>query len=294
MIKISIVIGSFNQKHVLEKTLQSLADQSLSPSDYEIIVSDSRSTDGTEELLSNFAPACTFRYRIQTNSGKASARNVGVRMATSPYIVITDADTIADHHFIEAHLNAQESASTPTCFEGLEYHLSHLHWPIDPQNIRPCLPKHYPNRAKLGWYYFLTGNLSFPKALFDQASGFDEDFTGYGWEDLELGYRLSLQKVPLLYLKTAINYHYHIVDESAEYKRNIAKGQSARVFLRKHPELKSFLGLNPVSEFVFKRVYPKGKVFRWADRQLAKKGLRHQFAHWFMKEFHYLEGILIL
>ena len=67
--------------------------------------------------------------------------------------------------------------------------------------------------SKLGWYYFLTGNISFPKALFMQENGFNEVFMSYGWEDIELGYRLEQKKVPLRYLKSAVNYHYHVISK---------------------------------------------------------------------------------
>ena len=73
--------------------------------------------------------------------------------------------------------------------------------------------------AKLGWYYFLTGNVSFPKSWFEKEGGFSEDFQNYGWEDLELGYRFSQKKYPHYYLKKAVNYHYHVISEEEEIKR---------------------------------------------------------------------------
>ena len=133
-----------------------------------------------------------------------------------------------------------------------------------------------------------------PKALFLQQNGFDKAFIGYGWEDLELGYRLSLKKVPLLYLKEAINYHYHVVTPAEEVSRCEKKGESAKIFVEKHPELALFLGLNPVSKLVFKCLSPHGAILKWIRKHGFERpsGLRHRFGFWFLKEYYYLCGIL--
>jgi len=51
MIKISVVIGTYNQKDVLHKTLESLFHQTLSPELYEIQLVDSSSNDGTQQMV---------------------------------------------------------------------------------------------------------------------------------------------------------------------------------------------------------------------------------------------------
>ena len=105
------------------------------------------------------------------------------------------------------------------------------------------------------------GNISFKKVTFNKLGKFDEIFKVYGWEDLELGYRFYKSGIKLYYLKDAINYHYHVVTEEDELERNIKKGESARLFLNKHPELKWF-GIKSISTFIFKLTYPKGVFFR--------------------------------
>ena len=82
----------------------------------------------------------------------------------------------------------------------------------------------------MGWYYFLTGNISFPKALFEEEQGFSEDFLNYGWEDLELGYRFKKRNIPLYYLTTAVNYHYHVITDKEKSERKLNMGQSAQIF----------------------------------------------------------------
>ena len=162
--------------------------------------------------------------------------------------------------------------------------------------LSPYIKRNYKNKKKLGWFYFLTGNISFPKALYLREGGLSKDFLGYGWEDLELGYRLSKKKIPLIYLKNAINYHYHVITKDEEIERNIKKGESAKVFLKKHPELKWFLGLNPVSTFIFPKIKENGLFYNVIkDRCYASSNrILHDFGFWFLKEFYYLRGILSL
>ena len=52
------------------------------------------------------------------------------------------------------------------------------------------------------WVVLLfNGEYIVSKSIFKLEKGFSLDFKGYGWEDLELGYRFHRRDVPLLYLK---------------------------------------------------------------------------------------------
>ena len=127
------------------------------------------------------------------------------------------------------------------------------------------------------WKYF------FSKSLFNSYGGFDESFQSYGWEDLELGYRMSLDKVPLVYLPSAINYHYHVISKEEDIRRCVSKGQSAQRFYKKHPKLKWFLGLNPLSVMIFNRLKPDGFIKTQCEKwfELSDSTLRHRFAFGF-------------
>jgi len=292
-IEISVVIGTFNQAPVLQRVLDGYTNQNCDPGIFEVIVVDSGSTDGTHDLFAQFAPRFKFNGIIQDNQGKSGARNRGVAVACAPVIIITDADMIPHPDFIETHIQAHRSTANPTCFEGVTLNMTELHWPPDPNKTYPYIRESLKNGQKLGWYYFLTGNVSFPKSLFVAEGGFDMDFLGYGWEDLELGYRLQQKKVPLRFLPKAINYHYHVVSDDDEINRNVKKGESARIMLAKHPELKWFLGLNPLSVLVYKNTAPNGPLIKRMTRWHTQgSGLRRRFGTWFLKEYSYLNGLL--
>jgi len=290
---ISVVMGCYNQKEVLSLVLPEYAHQTLAKALFEVIVVDSSSNDGTSEWLTDLKPDFNFVPIIKPNTGKASARNTGVAHARGRWIIICDADMIPDPQFVQTHLEAHQHTSVPSCFEGLAWNMSALNWPPIRQQLTPQVGTHPKNMAKLGWYYFLTGNLSFPKILFMDFNGFDTAFTGYGWEDLELGYRFSKAGVPLRYLHNAINYHYHVVLPEDELPRCEDKGKSARYMLSKHPELKLFLGLNPFSVWTFPRFKKEGDFYIKMTQWLQKDGTYYKkFALWFLKEYHYLRGLI--
>ena len=289
--KISVIIGCYNQKEALQKVLSGFVLQTVP--DFEVIVVDSSSSDGTDRLLEGWKPPYGFRYLIQENSGKTGARNRAASMALAPLLLITDADMIPDPRLIETHVSAHEKAKLPTCFEGSTWNMHLLSWPSEPENLYPYIRERLKPGARLGWHYFLTGNLSLPTALFRRFHGFDMDFQGYGWEDIELGYRLSRAKVPLRYLPTAKNYHYHVVDDDDFMRREVKKGESAAVFLKKHPELKWFLGLNPLAVWLFNMTQEGTRLYRFAHRCYhSTHATPKRFGRWLLGEYYYRKGLL--
>src|SRR5207253_1816034 len=88
---VSVVIPTFNYGHYIQECLDSLLKQSFAQ--FEAIIVDDRSTDGTFEMLSGNLPDERFRlHRQERNQGASVARNTGVKLARGEYIVFLDAD----------------------------------------------------------------------------------------------------------------------------------------------------------------------------------------------------------
>jgi glycosyltransferase involved in cell wall biosynthesis len=293
-IKVSVVLGTYNQKETLKIVLNAYNNQTVSKGLFEVIVIDSSSPDGSHDMMQGLKPSFNLNPIKRENKGKTAARNFGVSQAKGSIILITDADMIPDPTLIETHINAHSEVTIDTCFEGVTNNMNILEWPTSEKNLYPYIRESLKPLQKLGWWYFLTGNISFPKTLFDSESGFSEKFKGYGWEDLELGYRLFKKKVPLRFLPAAKNYHYHVVTQQEEIERNVKKGESAQDFLKMHPELKWFLGLNPLSKFIFPKISETGWFFNrmqvWFSK--SEKGIKHDIGFWFLKEYFYLKGLV--
>ncbi len=88
--RISVVLALYNGAHYIQRTVQSIAAQSLSP--LELIVVDDGSTDGSVGLIESFGLPFPVRVIRRPNGGQSSARNVGVRAARGEFIAFIDQD----------------------------------------------------------------------------------------------------------------------------------------------------------------------------------------------------------
>ena len=89
---ISVVIPTYNRAETIEQALESVYAQTCT--DYEIIVVDDGSTDGTDALLAKHARGNKVRSIYQANAGVSAARNRGVEMAGGRYIAFLDSDDL--------------------------------------------------------------------------------------------------------------------------------------------------------------------------------------------------------
>ncbi len=92
---LSIVIVSFNTKNLLSQCLQSINDQKLSIN-YEIIIVDNASTDGSVEMVRKLIKKKKLIKLIENkkNLGFAKANNQGIKMAKGEYIFLLNSDTV--------------------------------------------------------------------------------------------------------------------------------------------------------------------------------------------------------
>jgi len=285
---ISIVIPTFNRKDTLRMVLTSLDEQNF-PSDlYEIIVVDSNSTDGTEEMVKSLHLKPSLRFISQENRGRSGARNSGIKKAEGEIILFTDADIIASPDLLKEHAGFHKKYPGEAVI-GLEVQVSSIEeyeyvkkYPDRRQEMHPH------NRKKLSWLYFMTGNASVRRDKLIESGMFDECFQDYGWEDIELGYRLARRGVHINYARSAVNYHLHPV--SLEKKCDIMKkaGQSAVKFYRKHKDwkIKYLLGMNPVSLMLHSFIKPDG----WFINKCREKR-ENKFFRDILLQYHYLCGV---
>ena len=94
----SIIIPLFNKEDYIERTINSVLNQSYK--NYEIIVIDDGSTDSGRKIVEKFSNDI-IKYHYQSNSGVASARNNGAKKAKYKYIVFLDSDDTWDSKFLE-------------------------------------------------------------------------------------------------------------------------------------------------------------------------------------------------
>lgn len=90
---VSVVIPTFNRSRFIAEATASALNQTYH--NIEVIVVDDGSTDDTREvLLAKFSADARFRYIYQTNQERASARNLGIRVARGDFIAFLDSDDL--------------------------------------------------------------------------------------------------------------------------------------------------------------------------------------------------------
>lgn len=107
---ISVIIPTYNRRHLIGQTLHSILAQTLPPS--EIIVVDDGSTDGTIEWLEKNYGA---QLLLVKNKGKGpgAARNTGLAIAKGEYIKFFDSDDWMSPNSLEVQLKALETTGKP-------------------------------------------------------------------------------------------------------------------------------------------------------------------------------------
>ena len=99
-LKFSVIIPVYNVKEYLAKCISSVLSQTYD--DYEIILVDDGSTDGSSELCDKYDIEDTrVRAFHQKNQGVAAARNLGIEHASGDYILFVDSDDWIDSKTLE-------------------------------------------------------------------------------------------------------------------------------------------------------------------------------------------------
>ncbi len=247
----SVVIPTYNRAEVLEKALTAWYSQSVQEVDYEVIVVNDGSTDSTEKVLKKFRTSHkNFVFIKQKNQGQGVARNAGIKIARGTIIVLGQDDIIPTHDFLYEHqkfhyLYPEENAVV-LGFTAWHPELKQnifMRWMVNGSSILGRFGGHQFAYEKLhgrklaNYNFFYTSNLSLKKSLLDKYP-FDPAFSSYGWEDIELGYRLEKEAYMKLYYNSwALAYHHHYMDEKSLPARMEAIGKSAWIIHKKHPKL---------------------------------------------------------
>jgi GT2 family glycosyltransferase len=290
MLELSVVIPTYNRLDTLRHVVPSLLHQSVSPDSYELLICDSNSNDGTAEYLAGVhAEHPNVRHLPGAYTGRAMARNAGIAQAQGQVVLFNDSDIIADPGLLEAHLrhHREQRKIAVVGWEVQVTSLEDYEYKRERPDERGSL--HPPSRKKLSWLYFLTGNASVRRDDLLAVGCFDESFTGYGHEDLELGYRLQKAGLTILYEPRAVNYHCQDVPHEDQVEKMKLAGRSTVRFYRKHPDfaVMANLGMTPVSLGLHSALSKMPWVLGYFDKRAAQS----KFARSLLQQYYYVSGI---
>jgi len=237
--RISVVIPTHQRRASVERAVRSLMTQTLSPDEYEVVVAIDGSTDGTREMLDSMRAPCAIKHILKSRGGRASACNAGLALTAAPIVVFLDDDMEASPALLAAHLDVHASAADVGVVGTVPIRTDASSPPVT-RYIADRFNGHLTNLAAPGYQFglrdFYSGNFSISRTRMLDVGGFDESFTVYGNEDLDLSLRLRARGVRLVFSAAAVAYQHYEKSFASLARDTIEKGRTAVQLARKHPE----------------------------------------------------------
>lgn len=239
MLQASVIVSTYNRLDALKLVLEGFKRQTAE--NFEVIVADDGSTDETRDYISGIKETYphTIKHVWQEDVGFRKARilNEAIANSESKHVIFNDGDCIPHKEFVKAHVSLSEKGriligrsvllskkfsrrvdmdyvsggglsgfNAPLFFDYVfgdtkywEYSLyvkSDMLWSV--------ILRFKKSKTMFG------GNFSVSKDDLIKVNGFNEDFTEWGNEDGEIGFRLMNSGLaPKLVLLRAINFHYY-------------------------------------------------------------------------------------
>ena len=211
MMKVSLVISTYNWPEALSAVLDTVAKQSQLP--HEVIIADDGSGNSTRSTIEKYSEdfPCPIVHAWHEDNGYqvAMIRNKAVAMATGDYMIFIDGDCILRPDFIANHVSLSapkrfvagnrvllsESFTKKVLATRLD--MSHFgafdlksdqtnrRWSLLPIPLGPL--RRIRSRT---WKGVKTCNMSVYTAEVIKANGFEDDYEGWGYEDSDLAVRL--------------------------------------------------------------------------------------------------------
>ena len=234
--RVSVVVATHNRVDRLRDLLTGLRAQTLAPDEFEVIVVDDASQDGTAAFLRD---AATGRPRLEPvivdrNVGRAAARERGWRTARGPVIAFIDDDCVPDSRWLQAGLEAHER-KPEAILQGRTEPIAAEVAATGP------LRRPFTRTIRVGSLdaAFQTCNIFYPRDLLERVGGFDTEAFGrvHGGEDSDLAWRAIGAGAPATFVEEALVCH-AVNWQGPVGKLRFAAGWELKAYAR-HPELRS-------------------------------------------------------
>jgi GT2 family glycosyltransferase len=257
--KISIVSVLHNKSKEIFYFLEALMQQTYK-GQFEIIFVDDTSSDGSAEIAQNCFDEAKRKNESEhipelaiikndKNMGNCHSRNRGISNAGGDIIVVIDSDCIVNKDFLSSHayahmlddcevvvgpMNIESDGEDPfdllNSYESFPEKIiseSQMQDPINTQSFLNCVTRNFSIKKR-----FINGE------LFDPLFSYSKDpLSGFGWEDVEMGYRLYKRGARIKFIPNAVSIHLTHLPGVAENIKAVKSLLNFRRLFEKHPEL---------------------------------------------------------
>jgi GT2 family glycosyltransferase len=240
---VSVIVLNWNGKHLLELCLPSVLSQDLR--DYEVVLFDNGSTDGSVEWVRRHYPAVRL-MRSERNLGFARGNNEAIRATEAPYVVLLNNDADPAPGWLSELVRAAESApevgmcaskmvraSDPSIMDacGIEVDRAGIGW-----NRYSSEPDRPDETAPYEVFGPCAGAALYRRAMLDQVGLLDEDYFIY-YEDIDLAWRAQRAGWRCLYVPLAQVTHRHssTTKEGSPFKEYLLGRNKVWTLIKNYP-----------------------------------------------------------
>lgn len=209
----SIILPVFNAARTLERTLGSLHSQLLR--DFELILVDDGSTDGSSQIAESLA-AADGRIRVfrKANGGVASARNEALRHVRGRYVTFCDADDCPASDWLQAFADAM--ADNDVVVQGWTYVIGQKEEPQTYDGVADDVASAVDEMSRRESFGFLWNKCFRADIIAEHGLRFDERFRFLEDEEFICRYWTHVRRMKFV---PCAAYHYAMPDFGEKYRK---------------------------------------------------------------------------
>ncbi len=208
----SVIVPTYNRADEISELLNSLVNQTIDDSLFEVIVVDDGSTDSTREIISNLhsKTSLNISFLKQDHKGPGEARNFGMANAKGEYLLFIDSDCIANENWLTSYkIRLENEQKKPAGFGGPDKVLSifsPVQKAIDYSMTSFITTGGIRGHSKKGIskYYPRSFNMGVRKDVVDKIGGMGKLRHG---QDIEFSHRILSTGEPVFKVDDAVVYH---------------------------------------------------------------------------------------
>ncbi|MCR4589718.1 MAG: glycosyltransferase family 2 protein [Lachnospiraceae bacterium] len=251
MKEVTVIIPNYRGVNFIADCLSSLSDQT--EKDFDIIVSDNCSDDGSLEIVEKDFPSVKI-IRLSENFGFSRAVNEGIRASSTPFVILLNNDTKVSMDFVEKMLNAIKrddrifsvsakmlQMMSPDRIDGAGDLYSAFGWAFARGKDKSAEKYSKPSDI----FAACGGAAIYRRKILDEIGWFDEFHFAY-LEDIDIGYRARIMGYRNVYEPGAVVYHYGSGVSGSRYndfKVRLSARNNMYIIMKNMPALQIIINL---------------------------------------------------